>query len=50
MLSKNGWMGLCLVFLMLAIFLEMRLAFWVALGIPVSMLGAATFMLIPATR
>ena len=45
MLSKNGWMGLSLVFLMLAIFLEMRLAFWVALGIPVSMLGAATFML-----
>ncbi len=45
MLTKNGWMGLCLVFLMLAIFLEMRLAFWVALGIPVSLLGAATFML-----
>ena len=45
MLAKNGWMGLCLVFLMLAIFLEMRLAFWVALGIPISLLGAATFML-----
>lgn len=45
MLSKNGWMGLCLVFLMLAIFLEMRLAFWVALGIPISLLGAAIFML-----
>ena len=45
MLAKNGWMGLFLVFLMLAMFLEMRLAFWVALGIPVSLLGAATFML-----
>ena len=45
MLTKNGVMGLCLVFLMLAIFLEMRLAFWVALGIPISLLGAATFML-----
>tara|TARA_R110002049_G_scaffold285698_1_gene466756 strand:+ start:167930 stop:171133 length:3204 start_codon:yes stop_codon:yes gene_type:complete len=45
MLAKNGWMGLCLVFLMLAIFLEMRLAFWVALGIPISLLGASAFML-----
>ena len=45
MLARNGWMGLALVFLMLALFLEMRLAFWVALGIPVSLLGASTYML-----
>ena len=40
LLTKNGLQGLILVFLMLAIFLEFRLAFWVALGIPVSILGA----------
>ncbi len=40
MLIQNGIMGLFLVFLVLAVFLELRLAFWVALGIPVAMLGA----------
>ncbi|MDH3717804.1 MAG: efflux RND transporter permease subunit, partial [Planctomycetota bacterium] len=40
MLIQNGIMGLILVFLVLAVFLELRLAFWVALGIPVAMLGA----------
>ncbi len=39
MLSKNGAQGLVLVFVLLAIFLELRLAFWVALGIPVAILG-----------
>jgi hydrophobic/amphiphilic exporter-1 (mainly G- bacteria), HAE1 family len=37
---RNGIQGLILVFLVLALFLEMRLAFWVALGIPISILGA----------
>ena len=36
--------GLVLVFLMLGIFLEMRLAFWVMLGIPISFLGTFLFM------
>ncbi|MCO8121047.1 efflux RND transporter permease subunit [Stieleria sp. TO1_6] len=40
LLRRNGIQGLCLVFLVLTLFLEMRLAFWVALGIPVSILGA----------
>jgi multidrug efflux pump subunit AcrB len=40
LLRRNGVQGLILVFLVLALFLEMRLAFWVALGIPVSILGA----------
>jgi hydrophobic/amphiphilic exporter-1 (mainly G- bacteria), HAE1 family len=40
LLTKNGWMGLLLVFVSLCIFLEVRLAFWVALGIPVSFAGA----------
>ncbi|EMI22167.1 cation/multidrug efflux pump, partial [Rhodopirellula maiorica SM1] len=45
LLASNGWMGLLLVFLVLALFLEMRLAWWVALGIPVSLLGACIYML-----
>jgi multidrug efflux pump subunit AcrB len=44
LLAKNGWMGLALVFIVLALFLEMRLAWWVALGIPVSLLGACIYM------
>ena len=44
MLTKNGIGGLILVFLVLSVFLDIRLAFWVALGIPVSVMGAATFM------
>ena len=45
MLVSNGRMGLILVFLVLAIFLELRLAFWVAMGIPISMLGAGGVLL-----
>ncbi len=40
LLTRNGLQGLILVFVVLAIFLEIRLAFWVALGIPVSILGS----------
>jgi multidrug efflux pump subunit AcrB len=40
LLQRNGLSGLLLVFLVLTLFLEMRLAFWVALGIPISILGA----------
>ncbi|MEZ6122149.1 MAG: efflux RND transporter permease subunit [Planctomycetaceae bacterium] len=45
MLAKNGWMGLVLVFFTLTLFLEMRLAWWVAMGIPVALLGACIYML-----
>jgi len=45
LLARNGLQGLILVFIALATFLEIRLAFWVALGIPVSLLGASAFML-----
>jgi len=45
LLLKNGIMGLILVFLLLGLFLELRLAFWVMLGIPVSFLG--TFLFFP---
>ncbi|MDJ0783058.1 MAG: efflux RND transporter permease subunit [Desulfosarcinaceae bacterium] len=40
LMLKNGYLGLGLVFLLLAIFLEARLAFWVSLGIPISFLGS----------
>lgn len=39
LLQKNGIIGALLVFVILALFLRIRLAFWVALGIPVSFLG-----------
>ena len=45
MLVRNGFQGLALVFIVLAIFLELKLAFWVALGIPVSILGAGIVLL-----
>jgi multidrug efflux pump subunit AcrB len=44
LMLKNGFMGLCLVFILLAVFLEIRLAFWVSLGIPISFLGSLLFL------
>lgn len=44
LMLKNGWQGLLLVFILLALFLELRLAFWVAMGIPISLLGACAVM------
>ncbi|MGB2769338.1 MAG: efflux RND transporter permease subunit [Candidatus Zixiibacteriota bacterium] len=41
----NGLIGLVLVIVLLSLFLAPRIAFWVAMGIPVSMLG--TLFLIP---
>ncbi len=45
MLSANGIMGLVAVFVVLAIFLDLRLAFWVAMGIPASILAAGFILL-----
>ena len=45
LMLENGVAGLVLVFVLLAVFLELRLAFWVSLGIPISFLGM--FMLMP---
>jgi multidrug efflux pump subunit AcrB len=42
--ANNGLIGLTLVLCVLAVFLSMRMAFWVALGIPVALLGTI-FML-----
>ena len=46
LLIRNGIQGLILVFVLLALFLEIRLAFWVSMGIPTSFLGS--FLLLPA--
>ena len=40
LLLRNGVQGITLVFIALALFLNIRLAFWVALGIPISFMGA----------
>ncbi len=40
LLSTSGLQGLFLVILVLSLFLDVRLAFWVAMGIPISVLGA----------
>ncbi len=44
LMLKNGRVGFALVFIILALFLRLRLAFWVALGIPISFLGAIWVM------
>lgn len=44
LLLKNAGQGLILVFVILALFLQLRLAIWVAIGIPVAFLGAVAFM------
>jgi multidrug efflux pump subunit AcrB len=44
-LIRSGVTGFVLVFVVLALFLRLRLAFWVSLGIPISFLGA--LMLFP---
>ncbi len=44
MMVKNMLAGTALVFLCLALFLRLKLAFWVAIGIPISFLGALWLM------
>jgi multidrug efflux pump subunit AcrB len=45
LLVRNAFMGGILVLIVLGLFLESRLAFWVALGIPISFMGS--FLLMP---
>ncbi|MBU4130410.1 MAG: efflux RND transporter permease subunit [Proteobacteria bacterium] len=47
LLLTNAYFGLGLVFFFLALFLDIRLAFWVSLGIPISFLGS--FLLLAPT-
>ena len=44
LLLRNGLGGFLLVFVSLALFLDLRLAFWTSLGIPISFLGAIWLM------
>lgn len=47
LLLKNGLVGVLLVLIVLSLFLNLRLAFWVALGIPVSIAGALVLFPLP---
>lgn len=44
LLLKNAFFGLALVMLLLGLFLEFKVAFWVTMGIPISFLGALFFL------
>lgn len=44
LLNRNALQGLLLVFILLALFLNLKLAFWVAMGIPISVFGALAVM------
>jgi multidrug efflux pump subunit AcrB len=44
LLLRNGAVGLTLVMLLLGCFLEIRLAFWVMMGVPISFLGSMLLM------
>ena len=44
-LVTNGWQGLAVVLAVLFVFLNVRVAFWVALGIPVAFAGTLAVML-----
>jgi multidrug efflux pump subunit AcrB len=44
MLVRNGLVGLAIVFFSLWLFLELRLSFWVSMGIPISLSGGLFIM------
>jgi multidrug efflux pump subunit AcrB len=44
LLLRNALLGLILIFIILGLFLQIRLAMWVMLGIPISFLGALLMM------
>lgn len=43
LLLRNGTLGFALVFMFLVVMLDLRLAFWVAMGVPISFLGGFIF-------
>ncbi|WP_371195182.1 efflux RND transporter permease subunit [Glaciecola sp. SC05] len=43
LLLRNGLLGFALVFLFLVVMLDLRLALWVAMGVPISFFGAFLF-------
>ena len=44
LLKRNAMLGLVLVLVILGLFLEIRLAFWVTMGIPTAFLGSFLFL------
>lgn len=44
MLLRNAWQGIVLVFLVMWMFFNVRLSFWVVMSLPVSFLGAFFFL------
>ena len=44
LMGRNGVVGFSLVFLMLSLFLGLRLALWISVGIPLSFLGSLMLM------
>ncbi len=44
LLVRNGLIGLTLVFLLLWLFLDIRLSFWAGMGMPISVMGAFGIM------
>jgi len=44
LLTENGLVGMALIMLILALFVDARLAFWVSLSIPVAIVGALGLM------
>lgn len=44
LLLRNGMQGLAIVFVLLMLFLDPKLAFWVALGIPFALFAAAGYL------
>ena len=47
LLARNGLLGVALVILTLTLFLNLRLAFWVSLGIPTALAGAVLVFPMP---
>ena len=47
MMLRNLGLGAILVFLTLSVFMELRMAFWVMLGLPICFLGALAVMPLP---
>ncbi|MCY3728836.1 MAG: efflux RND transporter permease subunit [Nitrospira sp.] len=47
LLLKNAFLGLILVLLLLGLFLDLKLAFWVTVGLPTAIIGS--FLFIPFT-
>ena len=44
LLLNNGLIGMILVIIALSLFLDMRLAFWVCMGIPIAIIGSLSLM------